>query len=364
MGKFDVIVVGAGPAGSVCAHDCAKLGLDTLLLERSTFPRDKPCGGMADESILELVPGLAAIVSRRVTHGRTFLNGEPVCEHPSPNLLFTRTVLDEHLARRAQRAGADLREGVQVRKVSVDRQGVTVTCSDGTTLGADLLVDATGARASLFDEHKRSVRDRLDYKVVSLVLEAPCPDHVLEERLSFDPARGRSYYNAYLETGFVGYGWLFPKEGMLNAGLGTITTLGQGLHHRFAAFLQRTGFGDLDTDWVSAGVIPVAMLPQLWLPRVMFVGDAGGFVNPLTGGGLVHGMRSGALAALTASEAVDAGVFDGRTLEAYEHRCGQMRRELGLRTTALYYLAGAVKRRLDRPFAVRLLLRTLQAQFD
>lgn len=364
MGTFDVIVVGAGPAGSVCAHDCARSGIDTLLLERATFPRDKPCGGMVDESLLQAIPGLEGIVSRRVTHGRTFLNGEPICEHPSPSLLFTRTALDEHLALRARRAGADLRQGVRVRSATTDRHGVTVTCSDGTTLTADLLVDATGAKGGLFEEHKRSARDRLDYKVVSLVIEAPCPNEVLEERLAFDGRGGRSYYNAYLETGFVGYGWVFPKDGLVNVGLGTITTMGHGLRRRFAAFLERTGFGDLDPGIARAGLIPVAILPQLWLPRVMFAGDAGGFVNPLTGGGLVYGMRSGALAALTAREALEEGVFHGRTLEAYEGRCAQMRRELGLRTTALYYLAGAVKRHLDRPFAVRLLLRTLQAQFD
>lgn len=364
MGKFDVIVVGAGPAGSVCAHDCVRSGVDTLLLERSTFPRDKPCGGMVDESLLQAIPGLEGIVSRRVTHGRTFLNGEPIYVRPSPNLLFTRRSLDEHLALRAEAAGAELRQGVHVRSVAIDRQGVTVTCSDGTVLHADLLVDATGAKAGLFDDHKRSMRDRLDYKVVSLVLEAPCPNDVMEERLDFDTARGRSFYNAYLETGFVGYGWVFPKDGLVNVGLGTITTMGQGLHERFEAFLHQAGFGDLDPSKVRAGFIPVTMLPQLWLPRVMFVGDAGGFVNPLTGGGLAYGMRSGAFGALTAREAVEAGVFDGSTLEAYDHRCAQMRRELGLRTTALYYLAGAVKRHLDRPFAVRLLLRTLQAQFD
>ncbi|UCC92729.1 MAG: hypothetical protein JSW25_08705, partial [Thermoplasmata archaeon] len=222
-----------------------------------------------------------------------------------------------------------------------------------------LVVDASGANGTLFREHKALENRSLRYRIVSVVLEAPCPNDVMAQRLGCDDNIDRSCYNTYLETGFIGYGWLFPKDGMMNAGLGTITGRGNGLKERFLTFLERTGFGDLDRTRITAFTIPTSMLSRLWLPRVLFIGDAGGFANALTGGGLGDGISSGEKAAITAQEAVEADDFSGATLEAFERRCRGTRRYLNLRTVALYFLAGAVKRGLDRPFAVKMLLRNM-----
>jgi geranylgeranyl reductase family protein len=356
---YDVIVVGAGPSGSVCAHDCAREGLEVLLLERGTFPRDKPCGGAMYATILEKYPGLEGVADRRVQAVRTYLNHEPVATQRRDTLLFRRTRLDEHLARRAQGAGVHLLEGIDVRKVQVGSGSVTVTDVSGEEFRGSVLVDASGANGILFRDHKATAREALRYRIVSIVLEAPCPNSAIEERMGFDGPSGPTCYNAYLETGFVGYGWLFPKDGMMNAGMGTITELGHGLRERFSDFLERTGFIDLDRTSTMAFTIPTAVLPRLWLPRVLFVGDAGGFVDALTGGGLIHGIRSAEFAAGTAVNAVRTGDFSGTTMEDFERRCTQLRRNLGLRTTGLYLLAGAVRRGLDRPFAVRTLLRSV-----
>jgi flavin-dependent dehydrogenase len=145
----------------------------------------------------------------------------------------------------------------------------------------------------------------------------------------------------------------------MNAGIGTITELGHGLNERFRVFLERTGFDDLDRTGVRAYTIPVAVIPRLTLPRVLFVGDAGGFVDALTGGGLIHGMRSAENAAATAERVIATGDASRQALEDYEGRCVELRRALRLRTTGLYYFAGAVRRGLDRPFAVRTLLKSM-----
>ena len=319
---------------------------------------------MIDVSILERMPELEALAVRRTRLTRLHLNYEVLDVHENPNLLFLRTTLDEHLARRAERVGADLREGHRVADVRIHGDGVAVTCDNGETFTGKMLVDASGAKGHLFAENKRQVYDRLYYKVVSLVLEAPCPNEEIERRMGFDVDRGRTYYDAHLMTRFIGYGWVFPKDGMVNIGLGTITPEGHRLREMFPGFLERTGFADLDTSHLKAGLIPVALLPQLWLPRVLFVGDAGGFVNALTGGGLVYGICSGEIAAATVREAVRADDFSGNTLSAFESRSARVRRELDFRTTALYYLAGAVKRGLDRPFMVKPLLRAFAGAFD
>lgn len=330
-----------------------------LLLERHAFPRDKPCGGAMYATILDTHPELERVADRRVSAVRTHLNYELVVTQRRDTLLFRRTRLDEFLARRAQGAGVDLREGTCIKDVHVDRDGVTVEGSKGLAFRGRLLVDASGANSNLFREHKAQARETLRYRIVSIVLEAPCPNQVIEARLGMDVAAGSTFYNAYLETGFVGYGWLFPKDGVMNAGLGTITEMGGGLKDRFLVFLERTGFGDLDLERIRAFTIPTVVLPQVWLPRVLFVGDAGGFVDALTGGGLIHGMRSAEIAAGTAVDAVREGDFEGRTMEEFERRCTHLRRNLSLRTAGLYFFAGAVRRGLDRPFAVRTLLRNV-----
>jgi len=85
----------------------------------------------------------------------------------------------------------------------------------------------------------------------------------------------------------------------------------------------------------------------------MFVGDAGGFVDPMTGGGIMLGMTSGRHAAETAREAVAASDFTGRTLRAYQDRCRPIIRELGRKTHLLKWVATGVGMGLDNPRIVR-----------
>jgi flavin-dependent dehydrogenase len=319
---------------------------------------------MVDESILERLPELEGLAVRRTRFTRLHLNNQLIDERENPNLLFIRRDLDAYLARRARKAGVDLRDDHKVIDATVHDTGVTVTCKDGEVFEGRMLVDASGAKGRLFARHKEMAYNRLYYKVVSLVLEAPCPNEVIERRMGFDVQRDLTYYDAHLMTGFIGYGWVFPKDGMVNVGLGTITPEGHRLKGMFDGFLEMTGFQDLDRSNLRAGLIPAALLSRLWLPRVLFVGDAGGFVNALTGGGIMYGICSGEIAAATAREAVRTDDFSGNTLRAFEVRSARIRRELNLRTMALYYLAGAVKRGLDQPFVVRPLLRTLAGAFD
>jgi len=361
---WDVIVVGAGPAGASAAEGCAKAGLRTLVLDSAEFPRDKPCGGMIDVTALDTIPGVESVVERRTELSRTFLNYEFVEEHLNRNLMVRRTTFDELLARSAQRAGADLREGHKVEAAKVADGRVEVACAGGQVFHGRLLIDAAGAKSPLFAQHKRAVERTIKYKIVSMVLEAPCPNDVMERRMGFDTAAGRTYFFSHIMTGFIGYGWLFPKDGAMNAGLGTISTRSAGLKPAFKEFLERSGFGDLDFSLATAGLIPVKVLPQLWLPHVLFVGDAGGFVDAMTGGGIMLGIASGRRAAVVAKEAVEANDLSGERLRAFQVACRDLERELARKTRTLKWVSAGVEWGLDSPRMTKWVLRTFQRKYD
>ncbi|MHA2042961.1 MAG: NAD(P)/FAD-dependent oxidoreductase [Candidatus Thorarchaeota archaeon] len=150
--SYDVIVVGAGPAGSITAHDCAKAGLKTLLLEKSKHPREKPCGGAVMYRGLHILRGRlpAGLVERRI-HGLRFIlpSGEGV-EFSSKKLIGItafRERFDEFLAQRAADAGADLREMTKVRHASTGPDGVSVFTANGKEINAQYLVGADGVNS-------------------------------------------------------------------------------------------------------------------------------------------------------------------------------------------------------------------------
>jgi choline dehydrogenase-like flavoprotein len=132
--RHDVIVIGAGPAGSTAAYRLARAGADVLLLDRARFPRDKPCGGGVTGRAARLIPfSIDSVVEHVVTHadlrlryGRTHARGSGM-----PLVYMTqRRLLDQHLAERAADAGADFRDGVRV--IDVAAADGTVAVSDGS----------------------------------------------------------------------------------------------------------------------------------------------------------------------------------------------------------------------------------------
>jgi flavin-dependent dehydrogenase len=149
---YDVIVVGAGPAGSITAHDCAKAGFKTLLLEKSKHPREKPCGGAVMYRGLHILRGRfpAGLVERRI-YGLRFIlpSGEGV-EFSSKKLIGItafRERFDEFLAHRAADAGADLREMTRVKHASTGPDGVSVLTANGKEINAQYLVGADGVNS-------------------------------------------------------------------------------------------------------------------------------------------------------------------------------------------------------------------------
>jgi geranylgeranyl reductase family protein len=328
--RYDVIVVGAGPAGSTCAYRLASAGASVLLLDRARFPRDKPCGGGVTGRAARLIPfSIAPVVEDTVTsvqmrlgYGNWFERGED-----DPLVLMTQRLrLDAYLVERAAEAGAELREGVKAEKVDALAGRVEVAAG-GERFSAEAVIGADGvngisARALGLGGNQ----------AVGVALEG----NVSYERLG-EGYRGR----AVLELGVVpgGYGWVFPKGDHANVGLGGWEREGPRLREHLSALCAAHGIAPGDLEGVRGYRLPLRS-PRSTLARgrAAIVGDAAGLVDPVSGDGMFEAFLSAKLASEATLDLL-AGRAEG--LDPYGER---LTRQLGTHLWASW----GVKAALDR----------------
>ena len=290
MERFDVLVVGAGPAGSATAIHLARSGATVLLVDKARFPRDKPCGGGLTGRALRHVPCdvepvVEHVVDRMVV--RVGYGGKVVRTSPDPLIVMTqRRRLDLHLAEQAAAAGADFRDGIHVGELELDDSGVTARV-DGTAVRAAFLVGADGANGVV------ARHAGLGGGIVRGV--------ALEGNVRWDALSPESYdATAWVELGVVsgGYGWVFPKGDHANLGVGGWMSEGPSLRthlDRLAAArrVEPSALAD-----VRGHRLPMR---ELGAPaargRALLVGDAAGLVDPLSGDGMYEAFISAKLAA-------------------------------------------------------------------
>jgi len=289
--RFDVVVLGAGPAGSTTAHRLADAGASVLLVDKARFPRDKPCGGGVTLRAARLLPFSLAPVVEDVVHRFRMRLGygwcfertsvEPLC------FMTQRRRLDELLALKAAEAGAEFRDGVSVSFPGGDAVVNGERVSADVIVGADGVNGATARTFGLARDHGHGV-----------ALEGNAP---LDMRY-----RGR----LDLELGVVpgGYAWVFPKRDHVNVGVGGWESEGPRLRDHLRRACREHGLDyDALTD-VRGYRLPYRGSASTFAnERVLLVGDAAGLVDPLTGDGMYEAIVSGRLAA----DAVLAGDLAG-----------------------------------------------------
>jgi len=323
--QADVIVVGAGPAGSTTAFYLAQAGLDVLLLEKSRFPREKVCGdGLTPRGVRALVAmgigvseqdgwvrnkGLRVIGAGQ----RMELPWPELSSYPGYGLVRPRTDLDQMLARRAQQAGARLLEGVTVTgPVLHDRTGritgVTAKTADGErTYRARVVVAADGNSSRL--SVSMGLRKRDDR-----------PLGVAVRTYYRSPRHDDDYLESWLDLWdgdrlLPGYGWIFGMgDGTSNVGLGLMNTSAafghtdyHGLLHKWLAGMPAEwGFTEENrTEPIRGAALPMGFnrTPHYY-QGLLLVGDAGGMVNPFNGEGIAYAMESGEILARTIAQAL------------------------------------------------------------
>jgi len=322
----DVLVVGAGPAGSSTAFHLAQAGLDVLLLEKSIFPREKVCGdGLTPRAVKQLVSmgiplnaedGWFPNRGLRIIGGgvRLELDWPELTSYPGFGLVRSRLGFDETLARAAQKAGVRLLEGVTVTGPVLDDNGritgVTARAAPGEaerTYRARLVVAADGnsSRLSL---------------AMGLAKRSDRPLGVAVRTYYTSPRHRDDYLESWLELWdgdrlLPGYGWIFGMgDGTSNVGLGLLNTSAAFQHTDYRGLLKRwlagmpAGWGfteENQTGPVRGAALPMGFNRTPHYTRGMLLaGDAGGMVNPFNGEGIAYAMECGEIAGRVISQAL------------------------------------------------------------
>jgi menaquinone-9 beta-reductase len=347
----DVVVVGAGPAGSAAAAWAARAGHEVLVIDAANFPRDKACGdGLTPRAVAELERlGLGEWLDARIRHRGLRMSGfggEVEVDWPGPSFPSTgsavaRVELDDRIRKVAEESGARMRLGVKVVGANHDSSArvTSVSLADGTQVGCRELIVADGARSTLGRVLGRRWHQETVYGIAArgYLTTARSDDPWLTSHLEL-----RSPDGAVLP----GYGWIFPLgNGEVNIGVGALSTskrpadLALRPLMSYYADLRREEWGFTGQPRaVSSALLPMGgavsgVAGRNW----MLIGDAAACVNPLNGEGIDYGLETGRLAVELLGSG-DLSKIWPQTLQSHYGRGFSVARRLGLLLTLPRFL--------------------------
>ena len=280
MKKTDVLIVGAGPAGSVCGYLLKKAGVDCMLIDHATFPRDKICGGGLTSKCWHLLQQLMPDFKydfNPVYHISLDVDGKAHCEFDidDPIRIVQRKVFDNQLLQEYISVGGTFRKGAFQSFEEKDGQ-IIVTLKSGEQVDCTWLVGADGSNSRV----RRCLKPDTERGILALEQYVDKkPDNVIEAVLS-------SSYDV------GGYFYRFPNDAHDVVGFGDYSTT----LDKFRDVLRERG-------------IPVERLRGAYIylsndyplkDHVILIGDAGGFANRTT----CEGIYDAFLTARNASMAI------------------------------------------------------------
>ena len=326
--ETDVLVIGAGPAGSSTAKHAALNGAEVILIDKkSEIGSPKRCAeGVSKEGLKKLgIEPNSRWVTKELSGVRLISpNGTDVwmkedqVKLPEAGYILERKVFDKFMAMDAARAGATIMIKTLARGMRKDYEGYIVSCEsmgEDFEIKAKIVVGADGpeSRVGRWGGLKTAVKPKnmesgIQFEMVGLEMEDP---DVIE------------FYFGSVAPG--GYAWIFPKgDDIANVGLGIVSTVtNKSAYEHLVEFVKNCpATQNAQPVELNVGGDPVGgMTKTLVKDNLMIVGDAAGHVNPLTGGGIITALEAGMYAGEVAAAAVKEDNYTEKRLKEYQEIC-------------------------------------------
>lgn len=328
--KYDIIVVGAGPAGSTTAKLLSEKGFKTLLIDKEKFPRDKPCGGGLPLRVLQRFPYVDndKAIEAYSSSGTVFspsLKYRIEINRKKPIIAtILRKKFDFELVKFAQEASAEFRDGSPVSAIQITKDNAQVTVNNGAGFDAEIIVGADGANSVI--AKNTGLRKKSTGRGVCVLQEFEVDEKIMDDY--FTKSR-HCYVHSRFKSG-AGYGWVFPKKQHLNIGFGIIQAFitlekKQNLfdwYHQYIELLKERDLvpQNLKQAPIKGGSLLTHPLEKTYGNRLLLVGDAAGFINPLSGEGIYYAMASGQIAADVIADALEKNQTTQDFLAQYQTR--------------------------------------------
>lgn len=292
---FDVIVIGAGVAGSSAAYETATAGLKTIVLEKEKIPRYKTCGGGVILRSASLLPfRIDSVVQKEFRMADVYDSENKIkfrIERTQPFIFMTmRSDLDLFLLSKAIENGAKVNDQSEVKEIISNEDYVEVKTSNNTYY-TRLVIACDGATGFTMTK----------FKLNQNIIRAPA----VESELFVDEATLSRFKDVVrFDFGFVphGYGWVFPKKDHLSIGVAFMKKVNQSIQEWFRRYLE---FLKIESRNVLRNekhgyIIPfISGKVKCSYRRILFSGDNLGFADPLTAEGISYAIETGQLAART-----------------------------------------------------------------
>lgn len=316
MKTWDAIIVGAGPAGCAATYDLVAGGREVLVLDKADFPRQKACaGGLTVKAVKALRYSIEPVVRQKIDCIRIERDAERATSlrRRSPYCFMTvRQELDDFCFQQTIAAGARFRRIRAIDSITQEPAGVTLSI-DGEMLRARFLLGADGVHSRV--RQLTGMGSGWFWRGFALEATVPLPNKAAHDLVfDFSPVRD-------------GYGWIFPKDDHLNVGLYSYAADEKIDRARLSTYLRGRSIA-VDADCIIGQYAGFGAAQHKHnARRVFLVGDAGGFVDPLTGEGIYYAIASGQAAAAAIERDLASGI---PAREEFVRATAQIRADLAI----------------------------------
>ena len=329
--KFDVTVVGAGPAGSTTAKFLAEKGVKVLLIDKDRFPRDKPCGGgiplrtlkrfrylREEDDLIDSYSYGGYAYSPSLKYRVELQKNEPLLA------MVIRKKFDHGLVKLAVNSGAVFIDNRSAEDIKILRDKTRVTLNNGEHIESQIVIGADGiwsniAKKSGMIQNRRNI-------CICIFQEYQMSKEILD-RFFTEKRLGYLHFNI---QGICGYGWVFPKKERINIGVAEFQHAVKNrlkkkmnlkeVYTMYIKILRKTGVipDNIKVEEVKGAALPIYPAKKICSNRIVLCGDAAGLANPATGEGIYYAMSSGKIAADVVTKSLETGDTSAKFLSRYQ----------------------------------------------